>query len=313
MTNLSIAYFTSRKNPLIEMFFDSLDRELAGDYTDKRIIVVDFWAEEEGRKEYIASKANDDQRKVLVHVPPKPSVFQGKFRIMKDHWWDAAGVRNTALCLAPDGYLAHFDDLSVLLPGYGNQMRLAMTKPDVITLGAYQKVKKLNVVNGDIISFEKYDGGMDHRYGYGRDHDPLPCSGQWLYGCSLIGHTEAFLSTGGWPEAISGALSMEDVLQGIMMEKKGYKFQYDRSMMTYESEEHHTSDFVIKRSDYGISPNDKSHAALRIIQQGNGFHPNYFDKDGIRGLRQRVLAGDPFPIMQHPRHDWYTGAELETI
>lgn len=310
---LSIAYFTSRKNPLIEMFFDSLDRELAGDYTDKRIIVVDFWAEDDGRAEYVRSKANDDQRKVLVHVPPKPSRFQGKHRVTKDHWWDAASARNTALCLAPDGFLAYFDDLSVLLPGYGKQLRLAMTKPGVITLGAYQKVKNLNVVKGDIISFEKFDGGMDHRYGYGRDHDPLPCSGQWLYGCSLVGNTEAFLITGGWPEAISQSLSMEDVLQGLMSEKMGYRFQYDRSMMTYESEEHHHSDFVIRRSDFGVSPNDKSHAALRIIQQGSGFHPNYFGEEGIRGLRKRILAGEPFPVPQIPCHEWWTGKPLEEL
>lgn len=295
------------------MFFASLDRELAGDYSNKKIIVVDFWAEEEGRRDYIASRANEEQRKVLVHVPPKPSRFQGKHRVTKDNWWDAAATRNTALCLAPDGFLAHFDDLSVLLPGYGNQMRLAMTKPGTVTLGAYQKVKRLEVVNGDIISFEKFDGGMDHRYQYGRDFDPLPCSGQWLYGCSLIGHTEAFLSTGGWPEAITQSLSMEDVLMGIMAEKRGYKFQYDRSMMTYESEEHHHSDFVIKRSDFGISPNDKSHAALRIIRQGDGFHPNYFGDEGIRGLRGRILNGDSFPIPQIPCHEWYMGIPLEEL
>lgn len=313
MSFLTISYFTSRKNPLIEMFFDSLDRELAGDYTDKRIIVVDFWAEEEGRKEYIASKANDEQRKVLVHVPPKPSVFQGAHRLTKDHWWDASGVRNTALCLAPDGFLCFVDDLSVMLPGYGVQIRSAMQKSDTITCGAYRKVKKLVVEKGNIISFEDHPGGIDNRYGYGSDTGPIPCGGNWLYGCSVIGHTDAFLSTGGLPEALTGALGFEDCLFGLMLEKRGYKIVYDRQMMTYESEEHHTSDFVIKRSDYGISPNDKSHAALRIIQQGNGFHPNYFGEEGIRGLRRRVLAGEPFPIMKTPEHEWFTSTPLSEL
>lgn len=310
---ITFAYFTSRRSPLIEMFFASLDRELAGDYTEKRIVVVDFWGDQLGRTEYIRSLASRDQRKVLIHVPPKPNVFQGKHRLTTDHWWDAASARNTALCLAPDGYIAYFDDLSVLLPGYGKQLRLAMTKPNVITLGAYQKVRRLDVQNGEIISFEPYDGGKDNRYEHGRDGEPTVCGGQWLYGCSLVGHTDAMLSTGGWPEALTQSLGFEDVLFGLMLEKRGYTFNYDRSMMTYESDEHHQSDFIIKRSDFGQSPNDKSHAALRIIQQGDGFHPNYFGEEGIRGLRQRVLAGAPFPIPDIPRHEWFLGTPIQEL
>ena len=42
--HLTIAYFTSRKNPAIKWFFDSLNRETGGDYTKIRVVVVDFWA-----------------------------------------------------------------------------------------------------------------------------------------------------------------------------------------------------------------------------------------------------------------------------
>jgi hypothetical protein len=313
MNHLTIAYFTSRKEPLISWFFDSLDRELAGDYTNKKIIVVDFWAEEAGRGEFIRSQASAAANEVLVHVTPKPSVFQGRYRKMKDHWWDAAGARNTALCLAPDGWLLHLDDLSVMLPGYGVQIRAAMEKPDFVTCGAYRKVKQLVVDKGNIQSFEDHPGGNDVRYQYGSDLGAVPCEGNWLFGCSVLATTEALLSTGGWPEALTAALSMEDVLMGLMLRKRGYSLQYDRRMMTYESEEHHHTGPTIRRSDYGTSPHDKSHAALRIIQQGDGFHPNYFEAGGIRALRQYMLSGGQFPIPQVPEHDWYTGATLYSL
>lgn len=312
MTNLSIAYFTSRKNPLIEMFFDSLDRELAGDYTDKRIIVVDFWAEEEGRKEYIASRANDEQRKVLVHVPPKPTPWQGKYRITKEDWWAVCNARNTAICLASDGWMVLCDDLSVMIPGYGAALRRAMQRDRTITCGAYRKVNKLVVENGDLVSFEDHPAGHDNRLAHA-PNGAIGCAGNWMYGCSLIAPVESFLEIGGYPEAWCDSLSFEDVIGGILAERRGWKFVYDPAMMTFESEEAHHGGPAMKRSDYGQSPNDKSHHVLRMAQSSNGFHPNYFGEEGIRGLRQRVLSGDPFPIVGIPENEWFTGTLLSEL
>lgn len=309
---ITFSYFTSRKNPMIEMFFASLDREIAGDYTDKKIVVVDFYAEAPGRAEYIASLANEDQRKILTHVPPKPNPWQGRYRLTPVDWWAASNARNTAICLAPDGWIVFVDDLSVMLPGYGVALRSAILKENTITCGAYRKVKKLVVDNGNIVSFEDHPGGHDNRYAHGIDGG-LPCSGNWLYGCSLAAPVEAFLQIGGFAEAWCDGLSFEDCIAGIMLGKKGWKFIYDRAMMTYESEEGHQDGVVMKRSDYGISPNDKSHHVLRMAENGNGFHPNYFGEEGIRGLRARVLAGDPFPINQLPEHEFFTATPLSEL
>jgi len=313
MPHVTYAYFTSRKNPLIKNFFDSLHREIAEDYSNKRIVVVDFWAKEPGRAEFIRSQAPEAAREALIHVPPKPTVWQGEHKLTEVHWWAACNARNTALCLAPDGWLVFVDDLSVMLPGYGKQILRAMQREKTITCGAYRKVKNLVVENGNIVTFEDHPGGRDNRFNYGNDIDGFPCGGNWMYGCSIAAPVEAMLEIGGWPEALCDGLSFEDVIAGIMMEKKDYRFVYDRLMMTYESEEGHHDGLVMKRSDYGTSPNDKSHAVLKIAQTGNGFHPNYFDESGIRGLRQRVLAGDPFPIVQIPQHEWFTGTALSEL
>lgn len=321
---LTIAYFTSRKKPMMEWFFDSLHRETGGNYEGIRIVVVDTWELERGmgfRDSLDIDMIGTIEDETIIagggefyHVSPKPTVWQGKHKLTKEDWFAASNARNTAVCLAPDGWIAFVDDLSVLLPGWLTHVRAAMAGDQkTITLGAYRKVKDLVVENGSIVSFTDHPSGHDNRYGYGSDDMPVSCGGNWLYGCSLVAPVQAFLDINGWPEAWTDGLSFEDCIAGIMLAKKGYSFQYCRSMMTYESEELHAQLPIMKRSDYGVSPNDKSHAVLRMAQQGDGWHPNYFGEEGIRGLRQRVLAGEPFPIVQIPEHEFWTGTPLRDL
>ncbi len=321
---LSIAYFTSRKTPKIGWFFDSLHRETGGVYTGIRVVVVDFWAKQ--RNECVDEHVEvfhdiyDGMERIrtgggeCIHGSPKPCVWQGEHKLTKEDWFAAANARNTAVCLAPDGWLAFVDDVSVLLPGWLSHVREAMAGDQkAITCGAYRKVKDLVVEDGNVVSFTDHPGGHDNRYGHGSDIGAVECHGNWLYGCSLAAPVQAFLDINGWPEALCDGLSFEDVITGIFLSKKGYRFRYVRSMMTYESEELHAQLPVMKRSDYGVSPDDKSHAVLRAAQNGNGWHPNYFGEEGIAGLRQRVLAGEPFPIVQIPAHEWYTKTPLQEL
>jgi hypothetical protein len=305
---LTVAYFTSRKAPMIEWFFASLHRETGGDFTNMRIVIVDLWQEERANR--MGHRADVD----FWHVAPKPCVWQGKYRRTKIDWFSASNARNTAICLAPDGWIAFVDDLSVLTPGWLKAVREAMTAEKVVTCGAYRKVGNLTVAqDGTIESFDDRPSGHDNRWKYGNDECPVKCEGNWMYGCSLVAPVEAFLSINGFPEALCDGMSFEDVIAGIMLSKKGYSFQYDRRMLTLEDDDLHSQLPVMKRSDYGVSPNDKSHAVLSIAQNGDGWHPNYFGDEGVRGLRQRVLAGEPFPICRIPEHEWYTGTRLEDL
>jgi len=315
--HLTIAYFTSRKNPAIKWFFDSLNRETGGDYTKIRVVVVDFWAK--NRTECVDDIAHGSERIVAgggacYCTPPKPTVWQGEHKLTKEDWFAASNARNTAVCLAPDGWIAFVDDVSVLLPGWLKQVREAMAGDQkTVTLGAYRKVKDLVVENGNVVGFTDHPGGHDNRFGHGSDDQGVDCAGNWLYGCSLVAPVQAFLDINGWPEAWCDGLSFEDCICGIMLSKKGYSFRYVRSMMTYESEELHAQLPIMKRSDYGVSPNDKSHAVLHAARSGNGWHPNYFGEEGISGLRARILAGEKFPIVQIPEHEFYTGTPLKDL
>jgi hypothetical protein len=300
---------------MIENFFSSLLRENGPNFSGIRIVVIDREWYQRPSFDFVALAhpivAGGGE---FIHTPPKSCVWQGRDRLTSQDWWAACNARNTAICLAPDGWIVFVDDLSVFLPGYLACVREAMKLPDTITCGAYRKVKKLEVAeDGVITSFEDHPGGHDNRYPLGKDGESVPATGGWLYGCSLVAPVEAFLSIGGFPEALCDGLSFEDVIAGIMLENRGWKIRYDRSMMTYESEEGHSDGLVMKRSDYGISPNDKSHAVLKMARDGLSFHPNYFGDEGIRGLRQRVLAGEPFPVMKIPEHEWYTGTPLKDL
>ena len=69
----------------------------------------------------------------------------------------------------------------------------------------------------------------------------------------------------------------------------------------------------MKRSDYGISPDDKSHRILNHTMNGDGWNANYFDGGSIRNLRAQVLNGAPFTISRNPQHEWYTGRLLSEL
>ena len=206
------------------------------------------------------------------------------------------------MCLAPDGYIAYADDLSVLLPGWLDRVKAAMAGGYVVC-GTYRKVKNLVVKDGEVISFSDYHGGHDTRTRFAPT-DLHPCEGGWLFGCSCAMPVEALLTIGGWPEYVDG-LGSEDYICGIALQNAGFKLFYDKKMMTYESEELHHIGTPLKKTDKGKSPDDKSHRALNIVLSGQRYFDNYYPGAGIRDERDRVLRGEPWTIRGNPLNDWY--------
>jgi hypothetical protein len=305
---VTLCYLTTRKNCRIEWWLDSLALQLKPE-DDVRILVVDFWAKERATIPRVNPIEPDwimDRIKGFKHVEPKPNVWQGAHRLTKEQWFAAANARNTALCLCATDWIAYCDDLSVLSPGWLDAVRRAMAG-NYIVLGAYKKVVNLKVERGVIVSFEEYASGLDSRLKH--PGGVISCGGDWLYGCSLAGPTEAFVSVNGWPEMCDG-MGFEDSCMGICLgNTHRYSFRYDRQMLTLESEEAHHEEPRFKGVDFGRSPKDKSHALLNIAK-GSSWFPNYFPEGGIRKLREQVLAGEPFPLQQIPQHEFFTGTPL---
>lgn len=306
---LTLAYCTSRKDCRLEWTLDSLRNqmsELPGMVA--RLIIIDFYR---GQR---ALAIPADYPVEILHVAPKPTVWQGSHRLTKEDYFAAASSRNCALCHCATDWIAHTDDLSVLMPGWLSAVKDAMDG-NYIAFGAYKKVNNLVVENGIAVSYKENPSGIDSRWPKGADA-PVPCSGEWLYGCSLAGPTEAFLTVGGWDErADACGMGSEDTMMGIMLGKRGYHCKYDRRMLTLESDELHHVERPLKRViQKRAGREDASWALLNMVRQDPvGFAPNYFPEGGIRAVRDKVLAGGTFPTSQIPDRDWYSGKLLSEL
>lgn len=304
---------TNRLDPRLDWFLDALHAQVGGVWNGIQFVVVDFNHDERSKSMQYVSQYNRivlGGGKVTLSAP-KPNVWQGKHRLSKIDYFAAANARNTAICLAAGDTIVFADDLSVPLPTWWSAVLEASKKRDTVTCGAYRKVKDLVVTNGSVTSFTDHPAGTDMRMRDLSGPPPYPCMPGWHFGCSIVAPIEAYLGINGWPEACDG-LGYEDCVTGIAMHHNGWKFQYDTRMMTYESEELHGKDKPFMRWDKGQSPNDKSHAMLAMFRNARRFE-NYFDPPGIVALRQRVLAGEPFPIQQIPEHDWYDGMPVRDM
>jgi hypothetical protein len=293
--HLTICWLTNRRDHKAEWFLDSLHRELGGDYSGVSVIMID--------PRLSAGSVN------ARCVPPKPSTWQGPHRLTKEDWFAACNARNTGLCFAPDGWIAYADDLSVLLPGWLQSVREAMDG-NYIVCGAYQKVNGLVVERGEVKAFTPIEGCVDARWQFGQDTRAVQVEGNFLYGCSSAMPVEALLAINGWPEDLCDGLGFEDCLTGHALENAGYVLRYDRRMKTLESDELHFVETPLKRYDFGVHPNNKTHAALRIARNAKRFDNPSLGEGGIRALRAKVLAGEPFPVPTGPTHEWFTGKPL---
>lgn len=298
---LTIVYQTFRRDCKIQWFLDSLRREVQGDWSGIRVVVVDYYKES---REVWYCKCDD-----FVHVAPKPCVWQGPHRLTREDYFAASNARNTGLCYAPDGWIAYADDLSILMPGWLTRVREAM-EGNYIALGAYKKVKEMVVEHGELKSCVEVESGIDSRWEHGSDDKAVTAAGSWMFGCSVAMPVEALLAVNGWPEDLCDGMGSEDYCTGIAMENNGYSFRYDRRMLTLESEEHHHIEKPLKRSDYGKSPHDKSHKALQIAMEAKSFTQSF---GSIRELRQSILNGGSFPIPTEPSTEWFTGTPLKDL
>lgn len=323
---LTIVYSTNRKNPRIHWFFDSLRHQL--DDTPVKVVVVSRYSSDLWLCPNVPPNT--------TFINPKPNVWQGPYRLTTQDYFAASNTRNTGLLHAEDGYIAYVDDLSVLLPGWFQQVKEAMAG-GWIACGSYVKVKNLSVANGEVHSFDGvenpfnrheltwqnavaaaingFPAGIDSRIKpSGGSSEPFPCGGSWMFGASVAMPVEALLSIGGWDHR-ADSMGGEDYLCGIMLEKAGYQLKYCKRMMTLESEEAHHEEPPLRRIIKGPpGKTDASWMLLNLVM--NDPHPTVPDEygnGGIREARKRVLAGGPMPIVQTPQHHFYDGQPLSQM
>lgn len=324
--SISIIYCTGRKDPKAEWTINSLRREIQNhpEVGRPQFIAIDFWMWPNPEENW---RENDVQNRKELYTPlqdvcdvtispPCGNPWQGPYRLTKVNCYAKAQYLNSGVMLAKHDWLALVDDLAWIKPGWLHAVLDARDK-GVVMCGSYQKVLKMVVEGSEMVSFEEFENGKDSRRHVAQFGKPVPCGGELMYGCSVALPTEAVLKVNGWP-TYSDCCGYDDCITGKMIAKHGYHFVYDPRAKTYESEEHHHIGKQMHREDPCkchpcTNPrDDKSHALLGNWA-GAKFFENYYGEEKLRGIRQRVLNGDPLPCFGIPEHDWFSGVPLKDL
>jgi hypothetical protein len=136
------------------------------------------------------------------------------------------------------------------------------------------------------------------------------CPGGWFFGCSYAAPLEWLLQVNGAEEGMD-SLSMEDCILGQMLKNNGFQMNFDPQMRMIEDRTEgelssgHDVGGNLKRMDKGISPNDKSHAALERFGK---LKRTEFTPD-LRKLRELKLM--PLPLDASKYLDWYDSQPIK--
>ena len=244
---VSIVYLTHRETSRFDWFADSLARQVGDD--DIEVIVVDGLFSP-ARAEMFVTLARG--RFPCRPVPAKPTPFNGSYRRTGPEYFAAASARNTGLLYARRPYIVFSDDLSVLMPGWWEEVRTAAGR-GVVIAGAYQKRREMQVDDGLLASSRLESSGIDSRWPIGDDAHWTALAGSQLFGCSFGAPLALLLEINGFDE-LCDPIGGEDYHLGIRLEWTGTPLYYSRRMLTIESEELHHTPNPLRRLDKSTSP-----------------------------------------------------------
>lgn len=308
MKSLTIVYVTSRPEPEIQWFLESLHPQI-NSWEHVEVVVVDSYRQpDEGTGERVLNIEKFPNFKNGRRVLPKPSIWQGEHRITKEDWWAVSNARNTGICMCKTDWISFLDDRCVLMPTWLQAIREAM-EGNYAVCGSYEKRHNMTVENGVIINGGIVTG-RDNR-DTGRDPYAKIVDGGWWYGCTNALPLEWALNINGYEELMDG-LSFEDVMFGKMLHNNAYPIKFDPRMKIVEDRTTDKLGPTMKRSDKGVSPADKSHAALARFGQAR--RSDNFGKD-LRNVRDAALRGEPWqvPDPNTDWRDWFDGEPIRGI
>lgn len=286
---LTIAFITGRPTPHLDWLLGSLAPQVAKD-DEIHVLVID--ARGRSLQQLGTGSYGKGFPRVLV-AAPKPNPWQGPSRITACDWWAKSSAMNTALVLCDTDYIAFVDDCCRLGPQWLETVRHGERKRRSVLAGTYDKIE-----HGVVTS--------DHRRGLAPD-GRLNCGGGWLYGCTFALPLEWALEVNGAEEGCDG-MGTEDYIFGFMLENNGHSIDFVPSLaVTQERDEVSLPGIPsigLRRTDKGMAPNDKSHAALERFRgrRRTEFTP---DLRVLRAQRERGLFSWPLPDPN--MRDWYDG------
>lgn len=291
---IAIAYVTGRASPCLDWIIDDLTHQAHAD-DEITLIVVDALAETHGRCAADIGFYPHPLVHELIERAPKPNPWQGTHRITSKECWAMSNARNTALVMCPPdvGFISFLDDRCRLGPEWLDVVRCYYHKRDAVVAGAYEKHEDGKVTR---------DNRIVHA-----PNGKESAGGQWLYGCTFAMPLEWALAVNGFEEGCDG-LSFEDCIFGLNLQHAGYRVDYQPKMFV-EQHRGAAQQNTFFRTDKGVSPNDKSHAALARFgkRKRTEFTPD------LRKLRELVATGTPLPLPDPDARDWYDGTLIRDV
>jgi hypothetical protein len=164
---ISIIFITFRENCKFEWFIQSLMNQCNKiNFFLIQIIIVDGFLQylnnekEQERRTYFSNLI--DSKFDFIHIEPKPTHWQGRYKVTKNDYFAAANTRNTGVCYAKHPYIAFHDDLGCPSQTWLNSILFAMSK-NLIQCGAYTKAFDMKVDNGILVSKRDSAASVDVR------------------------------------------------------------------------------------------------------------------------------------------------------
>lgn len=307
---LTIAYVTNRRAPMFSWFVESLcDQTTPEQRGDLQVVFIDgcLWGEHASASlgmgdiplaaEIYHSLSRHREvadavagRFQFLHIPPKPCAYQGPFRQTTRDMFCAGSSRNTAFLVADAPYVVFVDDLSVLMPGWFNNVMHAVND-DYIVCGMYRKVLELAVsTNPFRVSWKDYPPGVDSRWPHGSDGGVVPWHGSGMFGCSFGVPLEAALEVDGNDCAHHGQ-GGEDTDLGIRLERAGWPVFLNRNMLTLESEEMHHggSKLPMERKLVSREMLPKAYDSYVIAREDEKYYSDHVVLNRLNNETDRIL------------------------
>ncbi len=339
---ITLAYITCRLNPRWEWFIESLCAQTTSEQRENlELLFIDgrLWLDGTPppmSSVLLASRAyhKTDRDIEIVHhlkrrfphvqnIPPKPTAYQGPWRQTKLDLFCAGNTRNTAFIVAKGDYVVFVDDLSVLMPGWFNQV-LHAAEGGYIVAGMYKKVRGLRA-DGTYDSIASTDSRWEH----GSDQGVVPWHGGAMYGCSFGLPLEAALEVDGNDAACCGQ-GFEDYEFGMRLERASWPIFLNRNMLTLEDEDLHHDGSTMPRERKIVAPEclPKNYDSYRYVREDEKYwsdhvmlnrlinEPDRFLPligDNLRVLRKRYQETGLVPCPPPDMLDWRTGQLLKDL
>jgi hypothetical protein len=294
--SLTIVYTTSRIEPKIEWFRDSLIRETGGDFSNTKVIIVDSFVAQ--RSHYWVQ---------AEYRTPKPTIWQGEHRITSQDWWAKCNALNTGIALCDTEWIAFVDDRSVLSHGWLQCIQDSMIHGYAVC-GSYEKRANMEVRNGEVVDAGELLG-QDIRTQRGFPHP----TADW-YGGSGALPLEWCLRVNGFPEKYCDGLGFEDIQFGILLRNNHLEMRYDSRMRLIQDRTPSEIGGALKRaSKPSPDPNNKYLAKDYRILEIMGSSTTSGNSYDISELREKVLRGEPFPPPTESHYDWFDNQPVEEM